>query len=101
MLNENPCKMKKLTALLFTLSVFIAHAQNEQPKRPDDFSPFRYNMTVEELNEKYSAEIMEKGKQEKEKMMEVINSNPYRPDLEKIARHQTLEWYNKNYKYIK
>jgi hypothetical protein len=47
--------MKKNIFILFITFQTYSFGQGEQPLRPDDFEPFRYEYTVEQLMEQQSA----------------------------------------------
>ncbi|MCA6380964.1 MAG: alpha-L-fucosidase [Cytophagales bacterium] len=78
---------------LFIQANVLAQTAQEQPKRPVNFQPFRYKYTIEELRDKFSAEMMKKAAEEVKKIEEVNGKGAYKPTVESLAKHAIPEWF--------
>ena len=85
--------MKKLITAIAAAAVITASAQGPQPVRPANFTPYKYQYTVEQLSKSYSAEVMNKAKKATAEMETVIKNGPYKANYDKIDRHRTPEWF--------
>ena len=65
----------------------------EAPKRPADYRPYRYEVTSEQLSEKYSVNQMRRAEKELQEMAEVNRKGPWQPTWESIDQHRAPEWF--------
>lgn len=62
-------------------------------RRPDNFKPFHYRMTTEQLMEKYSARQMKRAKAEFQEMARVNEKGTWKPTYESLDTHGAPEWF--------
>lgn len=64
-----------------------------QPHRPDNFKPFRYKYSIEELYENFSEDMMKRAAEDVKKIEEVNDQGLYKPTLESLNKHAVPEWF--------
>ncbi|WKZ61350.1 MAG: alpha-L-fucosidase [Cyclobacteriaceae bacterium] len=65
----------------------------DQPKRPENFQPFRYKYSIVELNKRFTEDILKRGSEELKKLSEVNAKGPYKPTIESLGSHPMPEWF--------
>lgn len=82
---------------MLTLSVALVgellHAQEQQPKRPENFTPFHYKMTIEELEEKLSEKTMALADEARKQLEQVNADGKYKPTWESLETSGIPEWF--------
>jgi alpha-L-fucosidase len=68
-------------------------AQDQQPRRPSSFTPYRYRHSIEELQRRLSTPLMAEAAREVGLLEEVNRQGPYRPTMESLLTHPVPEWY--------
>jgi len=58
----------------------------------NQFKPYRFKYTIEQLQQNFSAEMMASAKKDMEELYEVNKAGKYQPDFESIDQHETPEW---------
>lgn len=84
---------KGVVYLLLSCLLGGVHAQQLQPKRPDNYKPYRYKRSIEDLKKKESGEMIKAARKEMTAFRKVIESGPYKATLESLDQHPTPEWY--------
>jgi alpha-L-fucosidase len=97
----------KLTKLLFlTTALFLLlmpgcnqapsseDTDQKQPRRPENFEPFHYKYTIEELYENFSEDMMERAAVDVQKLREVNEEGPYKGTVESLGEHPIPEWFD-------
>jgi alpha-L-fucosidase len=88
--------MKRLRLLLICIATW-AYTVNSfsqvQPKRPEGFEPYKYKYSIEQLNEKYSDDMMKRAVVDVKKMTEVNEKGTYKPNAESLAKHTMPDWF--------
>ena len=69
----------------------IPTAPNEN-RRPENFIPFNYKYSLEELKTNFSDEMMQMAKKRNETVTDVNNKGKWKPTPESLDRHQAPEW---------
>lgn len=64
-----------------------------QPKRPENFKPFRYKYSIEELYENFSEDLMARAEQDRKAMAQVIDNGPYNATMNSLTTHEVPEWF--------
>lgn len=88
--------VKVLTIVSICLFIQVngqAQITQEQPKRPANFQPFQYKYTIEQLRDKFSADIMKKAAEEVKKIEETNTKGVYKPTFESLTKHPMPEWF--------
>ena len=60
--------------------------------RPENFTPFRYEYSLDQLKKNFSEEIMKKAAIQFQNIAEVNKNGKWKPTAESIDSHQTPEW---------
>lgn len=71
----------------------VATKSEEQPRRPDNFEPFHYKYTIEELYKEFSEEMMKRAAEDVAGINQVNRKGPYAPKWESLDSHQAPEWF--------
>ena len=93
--------MKHTLALLAVLlAATAAQAANDDiptaspgHRRPEDFKPFHYRLTTEQLMQNYSARQMQRADAEFREMSKVNEKGPWKPTFESLDNHGAPEWF--------
>lgn len=97
--------MKKyiFIGLLFLLIVNCGYTQTdkdkriplapEQNRRPENFQPFNYKYSLEDLKANFSEEVMRNASVQYQKVTKVNDNGKWKPTPESIDSHQTPEWF--------
>lgn len=85
--------MKKTQILAFLFLSASLTAQDLQPKRPQNFTPYNFRYTIEELYEKFSEQHISDAKQDMDELNEVNEKGVYKPDYSSLDEHPMPEWY--------
>jgi alpha-L-fucosidase len=64
------------------------------PRRPADFSPYKYRFTTEEMRERFSKEQMKRAEAAVKEMTAVNDKGPWKPTWESLDKHQAPEWFS-------
>lgn len=86
--------MKRI--IIVSLSVFWIiglSAQDPQPKRPDNFKPYKYKHTIEQLHKKYSKKMLKAARKEMAELEKMNEKGKYKGELESLDTHPTPDWY--------
>ncbi|MGC9343951.1 MAG: alpha-L-fucosidase, partial [Bacteroidales bacterium] len=84
--------MKYLIILISSLIIlFFSGCKNENQQ--EDFQPYYYKYSIEELHKNFSDELMQKAGAEMKKLSETISNGKYKSDLASLDKHPTPEWY--------
>jgi alpha-L-fucosidase len=85
----------KTTVLMAALLIAAAllSAQDQQPRRPSGFTPYRHRYSIEDLQRRFSGPMMAEAAREVGLLDEVNRRGPYAPTLESLATHPVPEWY--------
>jgi alpha-L-fucosidase len=77
------------------LSCLAAQSTHEplSYQRPDDFKPFVYKYSTEQLRDKFSARMMKRAEKEWREIEAVNAKGPYKPTYESLSSHPVPEWY--------
>lgn len=67
--------------------------QGVQPRRPENFVPFRYKYTIEQLYEKFSEDLMKRAAEDVKKITAINEKGTYKPTGESLATHPMPEWF--------
>jgi len=78
---------------IYTIIPSVLFAQQIQPKRPDDFQPYKYKHSIETLQNKYSQKMSHTAKKEMAELNRVNENGLYKATLESLDQHPTPEWY--------
>jgi alpha-L-fucosidase len=94
----NRKQVVRLAVAMLILAAANALRSEEQsspvpPRRPADFKPLRFEYSTEQLQEKFSADQMERAAKELKKIQAVNEKGPWKPTWESLDQHQTPEWY--------
>ncbi|MBN2092714.1 alpha-L-fucosidase [candidate division KSB1 bacterium] len=81
-----------LILTLFYLPEFL-QAQQIQPKRPQNYQPYRYKYSIEKLQKSYSKSMIKAAKAEMAELIRINNEGRYKASLESLDTHPTPEWY--------
>ena len=63
------------------------------PKRPADFTPFRFAFSAEQLREKFSGDQMKRAEAELKEIQAVNEKGPWKPTWESLDKHRAPEWF--------
>lgn len=67
--------------------------QDDQPKRPNNFQPFKYRYSIVDLHDKFSEDVMARAKEDVKALVDLNTSGIYKPTLESLAKHPMPEWF--------
>lgn len=93
---------KKLACLsMMCLFTMVAFAQEnasstsveEQPKRPDNFTPFQYKYTIEELYETFSEDMMQRAAAEVKDLRATNTAGVFQAEWTSLDQHNVPEWF--------
>jgi hypothetical protein len=62
-------------------------------RRPENFQPFHYEKTTEQLMEKFSADQMKRAEAEFQEIAKVNEKGPWKPTWESLDQHNPPEWF--------
>ncbi|MDR3094571.1 MAG: alpha-L-fucosidase [Bacteroidales bacterium] len=64
-------------------------------RRPEGYDPvkYRYKYSINELKNRYSEEIMQKGEKEYNRMLDMAAKGKWKPTFASIGRHEAPEWF--------
>jgi len=65
-----------------------------QPRRPENFTPFNYKYSTVELYEKFSDDMMKRAEKDRNLMSEVIQNGKFKADLSSLTKHEIPEWFH-------
>ncbi len=93
----NPARTASFFVILlivFQLSVWelLSQQKTEAPSRPENFEPYIYKYTTQELT-KYTDDLIAKAEQALAEMDEVIHNGPYKATFTSLSNHETPEWF--------
>jgi alpha-L-fucosidase len=63
------------------------------PRRPDDFQPYVYEKSLEELRRSQSDALMAASARAVAALQEGVDAGPYSADVKSLSAHETPEWY--------
>ncbi|MEM9674560.1 MAG: alpha-L-fucosidase [Bacteroidota bacterium] len=81
-----------LLFLTFCPSLVIAQDGLKAPQRPDNFQPYIYEKSTQQLK-KDTKEHLKRAAQEMADMEKVIYDGPYKATFASLSNHHTPEWY--------
>lgn len=64
-----------------------------QNRRPENFKPFKYEYSPEDLKVNFSDEMMQLAAIQYEKLQKLNSTGKWKPTLESIESHETPEWF--------
>lgn len=86
--------------IIFPLLLFCSTPKSEaqsstevQPKRPEDFVPFAYEYTIEELYHQFSDDMIERAEKDLLDMARTNRNGPYQPTWTSLDDHMVPEWF--------
>jgi len=65
----------------------------EEYRRPENFQPFNYQYSLEDLKANFSEEMMRNASKQYQKVTKVNDKGKWKPTTESIDNHQTPEWF--------
>jgi len=65
----------------------------EQYRRPENFLPFNYEYSTQDLKGNFSEKIMQKAAKQYKNVTEINNKGKWKPTPESIDSHNTPEWF--------
>ncbi len=87
--------MKKITGLILAIALMggAVRGQEAQPKRPENFTPYHYKMTIEELKEKLSEKTMALADEARKQLEQVNAAGTWKPNWESLETYGIPEWF--------
>lgn len=86
--------MREFTLAILILSFLgLSFAQDPQPKRPENFKPYKYKHSIEQLHKKYSKKMLKAARKEMVELEKVNENGKYKGELESLDTHPTPNWY--------
>ncbi len=72
---------------------FQSFTQDVQPKRPDNFKPYTYKYSIEQLHQKFSQKMIQSAGNEMADLKKTNEKGRYKGTLQSLDTHLTPEWY--------
>jgi len=88
--------MTKEFFLFSIIHIFLliqATAQDPQPVRPEDYKPYAYKYSIEDLYEKFSKQMIEVAQNDLLELNRVNEEGKFKPAFESLDQHEVPPWY--------
>ena len=81
-----------INLLLITYFLLYTSSCNQDLKKVE-FSKYSYKYSIEDLHEKFSNDVIESAKNDREELNRINQNGKYQANFESLDKHKTPDWY--------